>query len=411
MGKLDKLIKEAGAEQERRNQQQSGEAVSPPFIENQEHKDTATSATETQTQQYLYAPVSSWWKRVRDRMAGSGRVRPSAEAAEKMTEPTCLPDADAMIRVAPLSPERLKACCDLSCIRRDIAAYETAIAANERIIKETKKLYDDDSEYVREVTDITKDVDHRRLATTNQLAQANISLLAHNLYALAPVTRLANEDIVKAEEAVRAEIVARVDQVTADTEETQQEAKEEVKQTATPSPGNGNTSILKDVAMAVLFFLTVAFGAAYFTKDSGHEVSHAGSPDAQSTIDSLKAVIASKNKELATAKGASADYYLLRLKYDKMAGIKSREQADVIFGYKDLLQHNKQLQQEKVKLELEIKDWSKAYNQLKAVTDGYAAKDRGNAEQSQEQPRREKAAFNSIEGNKNANSPYSPQSY
>ena len=203
MNKLDKMIKDAGAEQERRNQQQqSGEAtVSPPPVENQEqeYEDVpATVVTKSQAQPTQAEPQPeaspnspSWWKRVRDRFSCGGRVRRpdvSAEAAEKPVEPTSPTEG------SPMSSERMQACSDMVGIRQEIAAIETAVNTNDRIIKDIQKLYDDDKEYIREVTDMTKVVDHHRLATTNQLAKANIEILARNLYALPSVSRMADKD-------------------------------------------------------------------------------------------------------------------------------------------------------------------------------------------------------------------------
>lgn len=436
MNKLDKMIKDAGAEQERRNQQQqSGEAtVSPPPVKNQEqeHEDVpATAVTQSQTQPTQAEPQPeaspnspSWWKRVRDRFSSGGRVRRhagSAEAAEKPVEPTSPTEGS----VSPMFPERMQACSDMVGIRQEIAAYETAVNTNDRIIKEIQKLYDDDKEYISEVTDMTKAVDHRRLATTNQLAKANIEVLARNLYVLPSVSRMADKDIIKAQEAVRAEKAAQVDEVTAEAEKTQQEEKKEVKQTPPPSPKqeakpqtaspspSGIKPILKDVALAVLFFLVIALGGAYFTGHSAAEVATAGNPDSQSTIDSLKAVIASQKKELADIKGADVKYELLRFKYKKMAELKVYEQADAIFrnydDYQNLLRDNKKLLKEKVRLQLEVEDWAKAYDQMKAIVDANSPKGKAGA-QEPEQPTRGKSAFNSIEAAKD-HSPYSPQSY
>ncbi|MBR1557187.1 MAG: hypothetical protein IJ647_05450 [Prevotella sp.] len=435
MGQLDKMIKKAEEAQERRSQQQSGEAtVSPPPVVNQEqeHVDVpATVVTQSQTQPTQAEPVPeastnspSWWKRVRDRFSSGGRVRrddKSSKAAEKPVEPTSPTEGS----VSPMFPERMQACSDMVGIRQEIAAYETAINANDRIIMDIQKLYDDDKEYIREVTDMTKAVDHHRLATTNQLAKANIEVLARNLYALPSVSRMADKDIIKAQEAVRAEKAAQVDEVTAEVEKTQQEEKKEVKQTPPPSPKqeakpqtaspspSSIKPILKDVALAVLFFLVIALGGAYFTGHSAKKVSYAGNPDALSTIDSLKAVIASQKKELADIKGADVNYLLLRLKYDKMAKLKAHEQADAIFrnfdDFNDLLRQNKQLLKEKVRLQLEVEDWAKAYDQMKVIVDANAPKGKAGA-QEPEQPKRGKSAFNSIETEKN-NSPYSPQSF
>ena len=430
MGQLDKMIKKAEEAQERRNQQQSGEAtVSPPPVENQEHADVPakpeTSVTETQTQPPQQPDRPSWWKRLRDRMSTGGRVRPSAtssEAAEKVTEPTTT-DAE----VSQMPTERIQAVNGMAGILQEVASYETAVNTNARIIKDIRKIYDDDADYIREVKDMTIYTDYQRLVTTNQMAQANIDLLARNLYMLPSVTRLAEKDIIKAQEAVRAEIAAQVDEVTAKAEKAPLEAKEEAKQTPKPTPKqeatpqtaspspSGIKPILKDVALAVLFFATVALGGAYLTGNNGHADSHTGSIDTLAILDSLKAVIARQNKELSAMKGEDKNYILLSLRYKRLAELKAREEADAIFqnyaDYKDLLWENKKLLKEKVRLELEVEDWAKAYDQLKAVAGANTAKDKmkeGRAEP--EEPRRGKSAFNSIEAEKD-NSPYSPQSY
>lgn len=434
MGQLDKMIKKAEEAQERRSQQQSGEAtVSPPPVENQEHEDVPATVVITQTQPTQGEPEPeaipnspSWWKRVRDRFSSGGRVRRSdvsAEAAEKVTEPTTT-DAG----VSQMPTDRIQAVNDMAGILQEVASYETAVNTNARIIKDVRKIYDDDADYIREVKDMTIYTDHQRLVTTNQMAQANIDLLARNLYMLPSVTRLAEKYIIKAQEAVRAEIAVQVDEVTAKAEKAPQEAREEAKQTPTPTPkqkekpqtvspssDKGIMPILKDVALAVLFFATVALGGAYFTGNNGHADSHTGSIDTLATIDSLKAVIARQNKELSASKDTDTNYYLLRLRYNRMAELKAREEADAIFqnyaDYKDLLWQNKKLLKEKVRLELEVEDWAKAYDQLKAVAGANTAKNKiKEGREEPEEPRRGKSAFNSIEAEKD-HSPYSPQSY
>ena len=428
MGQLDKMIKKAEEAQERRSQQQSGEAtVSPPPVENQEHEDVPATVVITQTQPTQGKPEPeaipnspSWWKRVRDRFSSGGRVRRpdvSAEAAEKPVEPTSPTEGS----VSPMTSERLQACNDMVGIRQEIAAYETAINTNDRIIKDIQKLYDDDKEYIRDVTDMTKDVDHHRLATTNQLAKANIEVLARNLYALPSVSHMADKDIIKAQEAMRAEKVAQVDEATAEAEKTPQEAKEEAKptpistpkpetkpQTASPVSGNGLMPILKDVALAILFFAVVALGASYFTSDG-----QSYSPDAQSAIDSLQAVIDSQSKELSEKRKGNKDYNLLRWKYDRMAKIKAREEAQAIFDYSDynrLILEYDRLRKEYANLEVKAIDYAKAYKELKTTMgtsgSGKAKEDRAEPQE----PSHGKSVFNSIESHEER-SPHSPQSY
>ena len=266
---------------------------------------------------------------------------------------------------------------------------------------------------------MNKDIDHRKADTMNELASNNLDLLAQNLYSLPPVMRLAEKDIRKAEEAARAQAIAEVDAEAKAKEKAPQEAKEEAKptpipnpkpetkpQTASPVSGNGLMPILKDVALAILFFAVVALGASYLTNDG-----QAYSPDAQSAIDSLQAVIDNQSKELSEKRKGNKDYNLLRWKYDRMAKIKVREEAKAIFDYSDynrLILEYDRLRKEYANLEVKAIDYAKAYKELKA-TMGTSGRAKEGREEPQE-PSRGKSVFNSIESHEER-SPHSPQSY